>query len=82
MNFSLRTLLKEHKRKHKDGTLYECDTCGETFANKAKLSIHEKTHRKKIHRKYECTRCGESLETYYALKTHIEQVHKSLEFRV
>ena len=51
---------------------FECDQCGESFAQSTSMKDHMMIHEENI--QYDCKQCGKSFHQYGKLKQH-KQMH-------
>ncbi|GAB6020748.1 hypothetical protein CHUAL_003410 [Chamberlinius hualienensis] len=80
-DFKSKGSLQYHmQRFHSDGqkTMYSCDRCNYTTAQKGHLKLHLRNHL--VVRKYRCPMCDYSSNTQSSLKGHHKKKHKGVEF--
>ncbi|KAJ8384056.1 hypothetical protein AAFF_G00211880 [Aldrovandia affinis] len=54
---------------------YRCDTCGQTFANRCNLKVHER-HVHSNERLFPCDVCGKAFKRKKDVRRHSKQVHE------
>ena len=70
--FNKRSLLRYHKRTHKEKTL-QCGTCPKLFRIKAELRRHEITHVPESEKPFQCDRCPKKFCEKIQKKKHMEK---------
>ncbi|KAG8431369.1 hypothetical protein GDO86_018952 [Hymenochirus boettgeri] len=77
LTFTDKKLFVKHSKEDHQGpeTVYRCDVCNQTFANRCNLKSHQR-HVHSNERRFPCELCGKKFKRKKDIKRHILQVHE------